>query len=368
MFEALFGAEMPLSLRYFIAFVIVLGFVSTAAWIFHQIAAERRSKSGATRGRLRRLAVIDAAPIGGRRRLILIRRDNVEHLLIIGGPTDTVVEANIVRASAAQRDPIGFKRVPTTSDTLPRVVPLGDNDLWPLQPEPNPETVPVAGAKRTSITRVQPESVAPPPASRERRPIDPLVGFAAELLDLPTLANLGGSATYAAASPATREPTRDQEAPFESEQLREPEAVRQAATVLQSFGDQEPNMQPEAAPVSEPEIVQKRGPALTPTTDPEILSNADRMAKMAQRLEAQLRRPGRFSKAPPPPTESGARSPALEPISVVEPSDAQIPLAPGPSTSQKTDATRPGPKPSMSLYASLEKEMALVLGYPNEKS
>jgi hypothetical protein len=33
-----------------------------------------------------RLAVIDAASVDGRRRLILIRRDNVERLLMIGGP------------------------------------------------------------------------------------------------------------------------------------------------------------------------------------------------------------------------------------------------------------------------------------------
>ena len=45
-----------------------------------------------------RLAVIDAAAVDGRRRLVLVRRDNVEHLLMIGGPTDIVVEPNIVRA------------------------------------------------------------------------------------------------------------------------------------------------------------------------------------------------------------------------------------------------------------------------------
>ena len=38
------------------------------------------------RGRMPRLAVIDAAAVDGRRRLVLVRRDNVEHLLMIGGP------------------------------------------------------------------------------------------------------------------------------------------------------------------------------------------------------------------------------------------------------------------------------------------
>ena len=48
--------------------------------------------------------MIDAATVDGRRRLVLIRRDNVEHLLMIGGPSDIVVEPNIVRAAGAPRE------------------------------------------------------------------------------------------------------------------------------------------------------------------------------------------------------------------------------------------------------------------------
>jgi len=42
-----------------------------------------------------RLQVLDAAAVDTRRRLVLIRRDNVEHLIMIGGPTDIVVESGI---------------------------------------------------------------------------------------------------------------------------------------------------------------------------------------------------------------------------------------------------------------------------------
>jgi hypothetical protein len=47
-----------------------------------------------------RLAVLDAAAIDTRRRLVLVRRDDVEHLIMIGGPTDVVIESRI--ASSAQ--------------------------------------------------------------------------------------------------------------------------------------------------------------------------------------------------------------------------------------------------------------------------
>ncbi len=42
-----------------------------------------------------RLEVVDQANVDGRRRLILIRRDDVEHLVMTGGPVDVVIETGI---------------------------------------------------------------------------------------------------------------------------------------------------------------------------------------------------------------------------------------------------------------------------------
>jgi flagellar protein FliO/FliZ len=43
-----------------------------------------------------RLGVIEQAPVDSRRRLVLVRRDDVEHLIMTGGPVDVVIETNIV--------------------------------------------------------------------------------------------------------------------------------------------------------------------------------------------------------------------------------------------------------------------------------
>ena len=43
----------------------------------------------------RRLAVVEQASVDGRRRLLLVRRDGIEHLIMIGGPVDVVVETGI---------------------------------------------------------------------------------------------------------------------------------------------------------------------------------------------------------------------------------------------------------------------------------
>jgi hypothetical protein len=43
----------------------------------------------------RRLGVVEQANVDGRRRLILVRRDDVEHLILTGGPVDLVIETGI---------------------------------------------------------------------------------------------------------------------------------------------------------------------------------------------------------------------------------------------------------------------------------
>lgn len=69
----------------------------------------------------RRLSVVEHASVDGKRRLVLIRRDGVEHLMMIGGPVDVVIETGIgeqkgrVEAvAAAPPAPPVFARPPRT--------------------------------------------------------------------------------------------------------------------------------------------------------------------------------------------------------------------------------------------------------------
>ena len=184
--------------------VVVLGLLAVAFWLLRRFGGGRLG-SAAARGRQPRLALIDQAAIDNRRRLVLIRRDNVEHLLIIGGPTDVVVEQNIVRAAAAALAPAR----PAATDTLPRAVPLGEDTMWPLQPEtaPKPEGAPRVEPSLRAEPAPRPSrpgaeepmqwpgdaeapaapSVAPlpPAAPRKPRPVDPLAGLAEELSRIP---------------------------------------------------------------------------------------------------------------------------------------------------------------------------------------
>jgi flagellar protein FliO/FliZ len=42
-----------------------------------------------------RLSVMEQASVDGKRKLVLIRRDDVEHLIMTGGPVDVVIETGI---------------------------------------------------------------------------------------------------------------------------------------------------------------------------------------------------------------------------------------------------------------------------------
>src|SRR6476619_3772778 len=145
--DTLFG-EGQSGLKVVLFVIVVLGLLALAFWLLRRFGGGRLGDD-ATRGRQPRLAVIDQATVDSRRRLVLIRRDNVEHLLIIGGPSDVVVEPNIVRAATAVPE-TGARRPPA----MPRA-PLAEDSLSPLQPGPAPPGAPAPRKARTADRRAE---------------------------------------------------------------------------------------------------------------------------------------------------------------------------------------------------------------------
>lgn len=232
--------------RFFIAFVVVFGLIGLTAWLVRRFGTSRLGES--TRGRQPRLAVIEAGAVDGRRRLVLIRRDNVEHLLMIGGPSDIVVEQNILRGQAA-RDAAAV-RTPMPA--------INEQNGWPLQPEP-------AAAARPARPVVEDPmqwsfEPTPPPAPAATRPArggtDALAGLAAELATRP-------SSYPDHAAPAPRMPAHQ--------------------------------------PTPRAQLAQH-----VPAAEPAATSADENLADMAQRLEAALRRPGAEQRPAMKPTQQSA--------------------------------------------------------------
>ena len=77
----------------------VLGLIALLAWVVRRLglipgaAAIRRSG--------RRLEIVEITPLDVRRKLVLVRRDDVEHLVLLGLQRDVVVETGIARPRAA---------------------------------------------------------------------------------------------------------------------------------------------------------------------------------------------------------------------------------------------------------------------------
>ncbi len=94
---------MPTDLNNLVYYAIVLVFVIALIVIGARLLKGSKSagdsKAGSfLRGRDRRLGVVEAVSVDGRRKLILLRRDNVEHLIMTGGPVDLLIE-NAIQVS-----------------------------------------------------------------------------------------------------------------------------------------------------------------------------------------------------------------------------------------------------------------------------
>ena len=70
----------------------------------------------------RRLDVVEQWSLDARRKLVLIRRDNVEHLIMTGGPVDVIIETGIneaVRANPSVDAPQRSSRGPSVVAVSP---------------------------------------------------------------------------------------------------------------------------------------------------------------------------------------------------------------------------------------------------------
>lgn len=82
-------------LRTVFALLFVLGLIGLLYLLARQYGAQRFGFGAARTGPGTRLTVLEARSLGARHRLVLVRRDGVEHLLLLGPDRDLVVEAGI---------------------------------------------------------------------------------------------------------------------------------------------------------------------------------------------------------------------------------------------------------------------------------
>ncbi len=79
-------------LRFAAALIFVLGLIGLLAMLARRLGLAPRAS---TAGGGRRLRIVEVLTIDARHRLILIRRDATEHLVLLGQNGDLVVEAAV---------------------------------------------------------------------------------------------------------------------------------------------------------------------------------------------------------------------------------------------------------------------------------
>jgi len=78
-------------IRFLMALVFVVALIMVVAWVMRRVGMAGGTVRG--RARQRRLSVVEALPIDAKRRLVLVRRDDREHLILLSANGDLLVDS-----------------------------------------------------------------------------------------------------------------------------------------------------------------------------------------------------------------------------------------------------------------------------------
>ncbi|KQP09203.1 hypothetical protein [Methylobacterium sp. Leaf93] len=282
--SAFFNSDGSFPLQFLIIFAVIFAVLAAIVLIFRRFSGRGMalSKSG-PRGRQPRLGIVDIYELDRQRQLILLRRDNVEHLLLVGGPNDVIVERNIHRGAGA--------RLPL--DESARAEPLSEEPVF----EPARPADPPAPPVMQPPVFHEPRAPIPEPAAIVDAPAEPRGDVPAE----PKPASRFTKADLIAAKAARRNPP-----PLANLKPEAPDLPRPA--------DTPPEM------VAEPIVpaVEAPKPAKAPEAPPTPVASAV--------IEA------------PSPEKAARPQPPVKPVPVVEPAPAVPPPLARPTSSRPVDA------------------------------
>lgn len=107
-------------LQFAASLVFVLALIGVAAVLARRLGLGQGARGGSA---TRRLGIVEVLPLDGRRRLVLLRRDETEHLVILSATGEQLIEAGIRRPATG-----------TFATTLARAEALrtGDHQSPPL--------------------------------------------------------------------------------------------------------------------------------------------------------------------------------------------------------------------------------------------
>ncbi len=226
--------DAAMGVQFLIALIAVLILFGIFVWFLRLITGTQYKRSSVRQDQ--RLAVLDRTSVDDSRSLLLVQRDGIEHLLMVGGPSDVVVESNInlsgpassaenqpkpgheiARRVIAQR-PFRTMSLAGSSATVAESMGIVTSDA----PETAIATPSVAAIPAESIASVEPtapqnevrpestqEAVTPPQAAEAIAPLpvsDVAVKKIAEIISEPTQIDIPTQAPSTNVAAATAQP------------------------------------------------------------------------------------------------------------------------------------------------------------------
>jgi flagellar protein FliO/FliZ len=339
------------AVKYLIAFAIIFVLLALFALVLRRLTGGRLSVPGNDRrSRQPRLGIVDVYDLDRQRQLILLRRDNVEHLLLIGGPNDVIVETNIVRTPGARLPSSVIEQNERPETLIDRSAELSRPLVDPVQrPEPVVARLGAAEPGRTGLE----QPVRGPGALHAEPMLKP---------DVVALSPAPQPAPRPVPQPMREPPQPTREPP---QPMREPppQPAFQRAAPFKPPPPREP-APPEPPPMRvAPEPPRQPAPPPAPPRPAEpAAADAAVLSNMARQLEDALKRPmlsgepgpGPAPNGPAPSTEDRprgmpvqARMPQPVPAAVPFPAPAPSlpPAPPEPPEFPPPRASRPAPAP-----------------------
>ncbi|BCH59444.1 flagellar biosynthesis protein FliO [Agrobacterium vitis] len=344
---------------------LALAVLVVILWILKNRAPSPFVRGG--RNRQPRLQVLDAAAVDARRRLVLIRRDNIEHLILIGGPTDIVVESGIGEPKAYLAGELAANEALVRNQEL-----LKAQELAALASRQVKETEPTTqAALQTPPSRLdiqptrqepRPQPVSAPPQKPVARPIttaqsQETVSTAAQAMPAPPAPQPLGQKPMQAPAALKSKP---------EDTIQRPQSVERAPQQVQP-----PHAQPTKAPVTQTQAVaqdenrQAAPEPLTAAVAPEI-PMASNVRAEPRSTETTTTEPA-TAVSPPPPSPA----PVINPPSSIDRNEAPAETAPDVEppmmASKPADVSMPVSEPRVAPATTSPQEASLLLDAARER-
>lgn len=342
------GEEAAMGVQFMVALLAVLVLFGVFVWFLRLITGKGRRK---VVSQDHRLAILDRTQIDDTRSLVLVRRDDVEHLVMIGGPSDVVVESNIgeyadehdrhsehplpgheiARRVIAQR-PLRTMSLSGSAATVAESIGLAaaSRPEVSLAPPPPPENTLAHEEPSFKVAEPEPEVSIEPQSAEEAHPVvvppeppQPEVPVAPETVR-PAPAVAAVPVATPPVAPAPMEPTPAALAPVVSMPVA-------AAPV--------PEAQPAPAPAPAPEIVAQPAPEPAPAPQP-----APQPVQSPQPAPAVVAMP----EPVPEPQPEASPQPDPQPVAVPAQPVAAVPVSASvaPAVAVAASAPIPAPEPA----------------------